>query len=52
MNILIKQARIIDSQSPFHGKVMDVLIEGGIIRSIKSKINNDKNIKTIEQEGL
>lgn len=52
MNILIKQARIVDSQSPFNGKVMDVLIEGGIIRSIKSKINNDKNIKTIEQEGL
>ncbi|MBN8697106.1 MAG: dihydroorotase [Bacteroidetes bacterium] len=52
MNILIKQARIIDSQSPFNGKVMDVLIEGGIIRSIKSKIPNDKNIKTIEQEGL
>ncbi|MBL7888490.1 MAG: dihydroorotase [Bacteroidia bacterium] len=52
MNILIKQARIIDSQSPFNGKVMDVLVEGGVIRSIKSKINNDKNIKTIEQEGL
>ncbi len=52
MNILIKQAKIIDSQSPFNGKVMDVLIEGGIIRSIKSKINNDKNIKTIEQDGL
>lgn len=52
MNILIKQARIIDSQSPFNGKVMDILVENGIIKSIKSKISTDKNIKVLEQDNL
>ncbi|MFL5762920.1 MAG: dihydroorotase [Bacteroidia bacterium] len=52
MNILIKSAHIIDSQSDHHGKVMDVLIENGIIRSIKTKINPEKHVKVIESEGL
>lgn len=52
MNILIKSAHIIDSKSPHNGKVMDVLIENGIIKSIKSKITVDKNIKTIESDNL
>src|ERR1043165_7911620 len=52
MNILIKSAHIIDSQSDHHGKVMDVLIENGVIRSIKQKISPEKNVKVIEAEGL
>jgi dihydroorotase len=52
MNILLKSAHIIDSQSPHNGKVMDVLIENGIIKSIKSKISPDKNVKIIEAENL
>lgn len=52
MNILIKSAQIIDSNSPFNGKTMDVLIENGIIKSIKSKISPDKNVKVIEAENL
>ncbi len=52
MNILIKSAHIIDSNSSHHGKTMDVLIENGIITSIKSKINAEKNLKVIEMEGL
>ncbi len=52
MNILIKSATIIDSNSPHNGKTMDVLIENGIITSIKSKINTDKNVKVIEAENL
>ncbi|MCW3083894.1 MAG: dihydroorotase [Bacteroidetes bacterium] len=52
MNILIKQAHIIDPNSPHHGKTMDVLIENGTITSIKSKITADKNVKTIEAANL
>src|ERR1035437_5101415 len=52
MNILIKSAQIIDSNSPFNGKTMDVLIENGIIKSIKSKISPDKNVKVIEAKNL
>lgn len=52
MNILIKQAHIIDLNSPHHGKTMDVLIENGIITSIRPKISTEKNIKTIDVENL
>lgn len=52
MNILIKSAQIIDSNSPFNGKTMDVLIENGIIRSVKPKISPDKNVKVIEAKNL
>jgi dihydroorotase-like cyclic amidohydrolase len=43
MNILIKQATIVDSTSPFNGKVMDILIEKGIITQLKKTIANEKN---------
>ncbi len=52
MNILIKQAHIIDSNSAHNDKVMDVLIENGVIKSIKSKIIPEKNVKVIESENL
>lgn len=52
MNILIKSAHIIDSKSAHNGKVMDVLIENGTIKSIISKIIPDKNVKVIEAENL
>lgn len=52
MNLLIKQATIVDSTSPHNGKVVDVLIEKGIITQIKKSITLDKNIKTIEVDGL
>ncbi len=52
MNILIKSAKIIDSNSPYNGKKMDVLIENGIIKSIKSKIISEKNCKIIEANKL
>ena len=52
MNILIKQATIVDSTSPFNGKIMDILIEKGIITQLKKTIANEKNYKTIEADGL
>ncbi|MDF2436338.1 MAG: dihydroorotase, multifunctional complex type [Bacteroidota bacterium] len=52
MNILIKQARIIDQNSPHNGKTMDVLIENGIISAVRPKINTDKNVKVIDVKNL
>jgi len=52
MNLLIKQATVVDSTSPFNGKVVDILIEKGIITQIRKTITPEKGIKTIEAEGL
>ncbi len=52
MNILIKSAHIIDSKSPYNGKVMDILIENGSIRSINAKIIPEKNVKIIAYDNL
>jgi dihydroorotase len=52
MNILIKSARIIDLFSPFNGKVMDILIENGVITSIAATIVPKKTVKTISSKNL
>jgi dihydroorotase len=46
MNLLIQSAKIIDPNSPHNGKVMDILIEGGVITEIKKSIN-PKGIKNV-----
>jgi len=38
MNLLIKQAKIVDPNSELNGKRMDILIEGGKIKSIRKNI--------------
>lgn len=45
MKILIKSVLIIDSQSKYHQKKMDILIENGIIQKIKKSIKIDLNEK-------
>ncbi len=52
MNILIKQATVVNTASPYNGKVVDILIERGVITQIKKSITPEKGIKTIEAEGL
>ncbi|MBX3164723.1 MAG: dihydroorotase [Bacteroidetes bacterium] len=52
MNILIKQAKIINKQSEFHEKVFDILIEGGIITAIKKSVSPKGNVKVIEGNDL
>lgn len=39
MNILIKQACIVDPGSPFNGQITDIFIEDGIIRQIKPNLS-------------
>ena len=52
MNLLIKQVTIIDSTSQYNGRVVDILIEKGVITQIKKNIVTEKGIKTIEADGL
>ncbi len=52
MNILIKSAKIIDSQSNFDQKIQDVLIENGRITKIAKTIKNLKNYKEISSKNL
>ena len=51
MKILIKQAKIINKDSEFHGKTMDLLIEDGNIVNIKTDIT-DKDATLIEHDNL
>jgi dihydroorotase len=52
MNLLIKQATIVDSESIYNGKVLDILIEKGKITQLKKSIIPEKGFKTIEAENL
>jgi len=52
MNLLIKQATIVDSTSPHNGRVVDILIEKGVITQIKKSISPEKGIKAVEGDGL
>ncbi|HKJ06240.1 MAG TPA: dihydroorotase [Flavobacteriaceae bacterium] len=40
MKLLLKSAKIIDSSSPFNNQIKDILIEDGVIKKIKSNIDN------------
>jgi dihydroorotase len=51
MKVLIKQAKIISSSSPFNGQTKDILITNGIITSIADAVN-EKTDQQIEQPGL
>jgi len=52
MNILIKSAKIIDSQSKHNGKTVDILIEKGIIKKIGKGLKAPKKFKEITFKDL
>jgi len=52
MNLIFKNATIIDKNSPFHNKVVDVQIENGSIKKIGSNIVPDADFDTIELDNL
>lgn len=52
MNLLIKQATIVDSNNSHNGKVVDILIEKGVITQIKKSITPEKGVKTVEGDNL
>jgi len=51
MKILIKAARIIDRSSSYHGKVMDCLIEEGVITRIDDRID-ESDVHEVRHDGL
>ncbi|HUX84001.1 MAG TPA: dihydroorotase [Chitinophagaceae bacterium] len=51
MQILIRQAQLIDPQGPFHGSKQDILISDGIIEGI-GKFPKGKAEQIIEGEGI
>src|SRR5690606_37478207 len=52
MNILIKQAVIVDSRSEFHNQKVDIKIENGTIAEIANNIKADKGFEVLEYENL
>ena len=51
MKILIRQAKVIDEQSPFNGLIKDILVEKGMISSIEDQIAGSAD-QIIESEEL
>lgn len=51
MKVLIKQAQIVCSSSPFNGQLKDVLIDNGIITVIADSITENAD-QVIEEKGL
>jgi len=52
MNYLIKNAKVVDANSPHNTKRVDILVEQDTITQIGANIKTDKNVKVIEQENL
>ena len=51
MKVLIKQTRVIATNSPFNGQIKDILITDGVITKIADSIN-EKASQVIEEKGL
>jgi len=52
MNILIKAATIIDTQSDYHGITKDIRIKDGLITAIENEISPSKGETMIERDNL
>jgi dihydroorotase len=52
MKLILRNATIIDSKSPFHHQKVDIQIEGGIISKIGSALENSNNIEEVHLENL
>jgi dihydroorotase len=52
MNTIIREAKIIDSESPFHKQTVDVLIVDGSIKKIGKSISNTENFEEIKLDNL
>ena len=52
MNIIIREAKIIDSKSPFHNKTVDILIVDGFIKKIGKSLPNLEKIDEVKLDNL
>ncbi|MGQ2984105.1 dihydroorotase [Flavobacterium sp.] len=51
MNLIFKNATIIDKNSPFHNKQVDIIVENGIIKQIGNNITAE-GFETVELDNL
>lgn len=52
MKIIIRDAKIIDSKSPFHNKTVDILIVDGFIKKIGASLPNLENAEEVKLDNL
>ena len=52
MKIIIRDAKIIDSKSPFHNKTLDILIVDGFIKKIGASLSNLENAEEVKLDNL
>ena len=52
MNLIIRQAKIIDSKSNFHNQIVDLKIVDGKFKKIGSNLSNIENIQELKLENL
>lgn len=52
MNVILKHATIIDTESPFHNQTADIKIIDGIIKTIGQNLSNEENATIIERDNL
>ena len=52
MKLIIREAKIIDPQSPFHNKTVDILIVDGLIKEIGQSLSNTENFDELKLENL
>ena len=52
MKVLVRSAKVIDYESPYNNKIVDILIEDGIIKEIASPIKAKKTDLEISFENL
>ena len=52
MNIIIRGAKIIDSESSFHNQIVDILIVDGSLKKIGTSLPNPENIDEIKLDNL
>ena len=52
MKTIIRSAKIIDSKSSYHNKIVDILIADGCILKIENKIANSDNYQEIQFDNL
>ena len=52
MKLIIRDAKIIDSKSPFHNKTVDILIVDGFIKKIGNSLPNSENVEEIKLDNL
>jgi dihydroorotase len=52
MNTIIREAKIIDSESPFHNQTVDILIVDGSIKKIGKSLPNTDNTNEVKLDNL